>query len=67
MTLAGITTEKALFVLETLAADRRMALVYRVGHDNKHTTLPDSANAAMSDTTLVSWIIAPRTARALKV
>lgn len=59
MTLAGITTEKALFVLETLAADRGMAVVYRAAHDQ----LPETAHATLSATALVSWIIAPRAAR----
>jgi hypothetical protein len=32
MALAGMTTQSALFVLETLAADRRMRVVYRGEH-----------------------------------
>lgn len=63
MTLAGITTEKALFVLETLAADRGMAVVYREAHDQ----LPEATQATLSDTALVSWIIAPRASRPLNV
>jgi hypothetical protein len=37
MTLAGITTRGALFVLETLAADRGMRVLYR----GEHRVLPD--------------------------
>src|SRR5690606_26461072 len=33
MTLAGVTTGHGLFVLETLAADRGMRVVYRGRHD----------------------------------
>lgn len=33
MTIAGVTTPQALFVLETLAADHRMRVVYRGEHD----------------------------------
>ncbi len=63
MTLAGITTEKALFVLETLAADRGMAVVHRDAHES----LPEVAHAVLSDTALVSWIIAPRASRSQNV
>lgn len=41
MTIAGITTRQGLFVLETLAADRRMRVVYRGRHD------PAGANRAV--------------------
>jgi len=37
MTLAGVTTPQALFILETLAADRGMRVVYR----GEHETRPD--------------------------
>lgn len=63
MTLAGLTTEKALFVLETLAADRRMAVVYR----SAHAAEPAAAHTGISDTALVAWIIAPRGAAPLNV
>jgi hypothetical protein len=59
-TLAGVTTQKALFVLETLAADRRMAVIYRAAHD----AVADAPHASLSDTALVSWLIAPRAASA---
>ncbi|MEP7311929.1 MAG: hypothetical protein ABI859_05065 [Pseudomonadota bacterium] len=49
--LGGVTTAQGLFVLQTLAADHRMRVVYR-------------RELAARDATLVSWIIAPR-ARAL--
>lgn len=32
MTIAGVTTPQALFILETLAADRRMRVIYRGEH-----------------------------------
>lgn len=56
MTLSGVTTARALFVLETLAADHRMQVVHRVGHSE----LTDTQYAPIGDTTLVSWVIAPR-------
>jgi hypothetical protein len=56
MLLAGVTSAKGLFVLETLAADYRMRVVHRVGQDG----LTDTQYAALSDTAPVSWIIAPR-------
>lgn len=56
MTLSGVTTARALFVLETLAADHRMQVVHRVGHSE----LTDAQYAPVGDTALVSWVIAPR-------
>lgn len=56
MLLSGVTTAKALFVLETLAADHRMMVVHRTGHSE----LTDTHYAPIGDTTLVSWIIAPK-------
>jgi hypothetical protein len=55
MTLAGATTQQGLFVLETLAADRGMRLVYRA----EHGRVMARAGRA-EETTLLSWIIAPR-------
>jgi hypothetical protein len=56
MTLAGATTQQGLFVLETLAADRGMRVVYRAKHG---TVLPRTGPAEA--TQLLSWVIAPRT------
>ncbi len=56
MTLAGATSAKTLFVLETLAADHGMVVVQR----SAPTELTDTQYAAIGDTTLVQWIIAPR-------
>jgi hypothetical protein len=53
--LAGITTHQNLFVLETLAADWRMAVVHRVEHSVRHESLGE---------TLSIWAIAPRKVRA---
>jgi hypothetical protein len=38
MALGGVTTKGALFVLETLAADRRMRVVYRGEHGGRDAT-----------------------------
>jgi hypothetical protein len=54
MVLAGLTTGRGLFVLETLAADHRMRVASRIEH---------AAPVELAGETLVSWIIAPRTAR----
>ncbi|HZF30268.1 MAG TPA: hypothetical protein VE907_14215 [Gammaproteobacteria bacterium] len=51
MTLAGITTESGLFVLETLAVDRGMRVIER-------TQLSAQSPGGES---LYSWTIAPRT------
>ncbi len=56
MMLAGVTTAKTLFVLETLAADHGMVVVHRVGA----TELTDTQYAPIGDNALVQWIIAPR-------
>lgn len=48
--LGGVTTPYGLFVLETLAADRRMRLTHRT-------------EIAARDGALVQWMLAPRTAR----
>jgi hypothetical protein len=50
MTLAGVTTARGLFVLETLAADRGMRVVQR-------EELPAGHSA---DEPLYTWLIAPR-------
>lgn len=49
VTLGGVTTDYGLFVLETLAADRRMRLTHR-------------GEVSARDTALVAWVIAPRAA-----
>ena len=51
-TLAGVTTRGSLFVLETLAADHRMAVVSRRDF---------AAGGQALQEPLVAWIIAPRT------
>ena len=48
MTLAGVTTASALFVLETLAVDRGMRVIRRIEY------------AAANAQPLVAWTIAPR-------
>lgn len=55
-TLAGLTTTRALFVLETLAADRGMTVVQR----SAHATGFDTSQQALSNTVLIEWLIAPR-------
>jgi len=57
MTLAGATTQQGLFVLETLAADRGMRLVHRAEHGRVV-----ARTGRAEETTLLSWIIAPRSA-----
>jgi hypothetical protein len=59
MTLAGATTQQGLFVLETLAADRGMRVVYRAAHG---AVLPRTGRAEAVQ--LLSWVIAPRTVTA---
>jgi hypothetical protein len=56
MLLSGVTTAKALFVLETLASDHGMVVVHRAGQN----ALTDTQYAPIGDTALVAWIIAPR-------
>jgi threonine dehydratase len=56
MTLAGVTTARTLFVLETLAADHGMAVVHRLGDAD----LTGTQYAPLGDNALVQWIIAPR-------
>jgi hypothetical protein len=56
MTLAGLTTHKGLFVLETLAADHGMHVVWRADL----TQAEAAPHAGISDTALVAWRIAPR-------
>ena len=51
-TLGGATTEQGLFVLETLAMDRRMRVAHR------------EAGPIENGERLWHWVIAPRTARA---
>lgn len=50
-TLGGATTERGLFVLETLALDRRMRVVERV------------ERGSVGEERLFTWIIAPRAAQ----
>lgn len=54
MVLAGMTTPRGLFVLETLAADHRMRVVSRIEHATQDRPAGDA---------LVSWAIAPRAVR----
>lgn len=70
MRLAGMTTWHGLFVLETLAADRRMRVVYRSEQKVPRNVLRDGGVAHVlawpRRETLYSWIIAPRSpARAM--
>lgn len=53
--IAGVTTERSLFLLQTLASDHRL----RVG---SRTTLANLAGDAHEP--LVSWLLVPRTTRA---
>lgn len=51
--LAGVTTRYGLFVLETLAADHRMRVVYRAEH-------AAAQHERIAHEPIFSWIIAPR-------
>ena len=51
MTLAGVTTESGLFVLETLAVDRQMRVIERIELDAQ----------TPGGESLYAWTIAPRT------
>lgn len=54
MSLAGVTGKDALFVLETLAPDYGMRLIYR-------TEIPQNETSSTQEgVELISWIIVPR-------
>jgi hypothetical protein len=53
--IAGVTTERGLFLLQTLAADHRMHLLSRSTH---------RAHPGSDHEPLVSWLLGPRTMRA---
>jgi hypothetical protein len=55
--LAGVTTQRGLFLLQTLAADHRLRVVYRAEHSQR----AHLGRVAARPESLVTWVISPRT------